>query len=190
MALQARLGGGSVRPVSRLESIPSQGGDMLEVGDLAPDFSLPDADMELFELASEVGKHHVVLYFYPRDNTPGCTLQAADFSDHEDEFLQLDCIVVGVSPDDCITHAEFRDQHGLSVRLLSDEDTEVCKLYDVWQPRMVDGIPKMGVMRTTFIIDKEGVIRHILRNVAPRGHAAEVYKMVRDLETEYANGNR
>ncbi len=69
---------------------------MVEVGDSAPLFSLPDADMELFELADEIGKHHVVLYFYPRDNTPGCTLQAADFSDHEDEFSRLDSIVVGV----------------------------------------------------------------------------------------------
>jgi peroxiredoxin Q/BCP len=94
--------------------------------------------MEVFDLAAERGRHHVVLYFYPRDNTPGCTRQAADFSDHEDEFVRQDCIVVGVSPDDCLTHAEFRDQHGLSVRLLSDVDTDVCRLYRVWRPREVD----------------------------------------------------
>lgn len=162
---------------------------MVEVGDNAPLFSLPDADMELFELADEIGRHHVVLYFYPRDNTPGCTLQAADFSDHEEEFSRFGCIVVGVGPDDCLTHAEFRDQHGLSVRLLSDEDTEVCRLYDVWQSRDVDGVRKMGVMRTTFIIDKQGVVRHVFRNVSPRGHAAEVFKLIKDLESENANGN-
>lgn len=185
--------GGSVRPGSGLESGPRQGGqsrDMIHIGETAPVFSLPDADMELFDLAEELGRHHVVLYFYPRDNTPGCTLQAADFSDHEEDFTKLDAIVVGISPDDCLTHAEFRDYHGLSVRLLSDEDTEICRLYGVWQSRMVDGVPKVGLARTTFIIDKLGIVRHILRDVAPRGHAANVYQLVKDLETEYANGNR
>jgi len=163
---------------------------MIEIGDTAPVFSLPDADMELFDLADEIGHRHVVLYFYPRDNTPGCTLQAADFSDHEDDFTRLDCVVIGVSPDDCLTHAEFRDLHGLSLRLLSDEDTDVCRMYGVWHTRVVDGIQKVGLTRTTFIIDKHGIVRHILRDVSPRGHAADVYKLVKDLETEYANGNR
>lgn len=163
---------------------------MLQSGDLAPVFSLPDADMEDFDLAGERDRHHVVLYFYPRDNTPGCTLQAADFSDHEGEFARHDCIVVGVSPDDCLTHAEFRDQHGLSIRLLSDTDTEACRLYHVWQQKEVDGVKKMGVARTTFIIDKQGVIRHVLRDVTPRGHAAAVYKLVKELESDNANGNR
>lgn len=155
---------------------------MLQSGDIAPAFSLPDADMETFDLADQRGRHHVVLYFYPRDNTPGCTLQAADFSDHEDEFARHDCIVVGVSPDDCLTHAEFRDQHGLSVRLLSDPDTEVCRLYGVWLPREVDGVKKMGVRRSTFIIDKQGTVRHALHDVTPRGHAAVVFELVRKLE--------
>lgn len=163
---------------------------MLQIGEMAPAFSLPDAEMEVFDLAAERGRHHVVLYFYPRDNTPGCTRQAADFSDHEDEFGRHDCIVVGVSPDDCLTHAEFRDQHGLSVRLLSDVEREVCRLYHVWQPREVDGVKKMGVMRTTFVIDKEGVIRHMLHDVSPRGHVAGVFELVRKLQTENAYGNR
>lgn len=163
---------------------------MLQIGDIAPSFSLPDADMEVFDLAAERGRHHVVLYFYPRDNTPGCTLQAADFSDHEDDFARHDCIVVGVSPDDCLTHAEFRDEHGLSVRLLSDVETEVCRLYQVWQAREVDGVRKMGVARTTFVIDKDGIIRHTFHNVAPRGHAAGVFELVRKLQKESLNGNR
>ena len=163
---------------------------MLQIGDSAPSFSLPDADMEAFDLAAERGRHHVVLYFYPRDNTPGCTLQAADFSDHEDDFAGHDCIVVGVSPDDCLTHAEFRDEHGLSVRLLSDVETEVCRLYHVWQAREVDGVRKMGVARTTFVIDKDGIIRHTFHNVAPRGHAAGVFELVRKLQKESLNGNR
>ncbi len=190
MAADARADAGSVEPGTRLESSPRKGGDMIQVGDNAPDFALPDADMELFELGAELGRNHVILYFYPRDNTPGCTMQAAEFSDHEDEFVRTDSIIVGVSPDDCLTHAEFRDLHGLSVRLLSDEDTEVCRLYDVWRARVVDGVERMGVARTTFVIDKQGVIRHILRDVSPRGHAAEVLKLVRNLETEHASGNR
>ncbi len=157
---------------------------MLQSGDIAPPFALPDADMEMFELAAERGRHHVVLYFYPRDNTPGCTLQAADFGDHEGDFARHDCIVVGVSPDDCLTHAEFRDQHGLSVRLLSDPDTEVCRRNDVWQQKEVDGVKKMGVRRTTFVIDKQGVIRHALHDVTPRGHAAAVFELVKELETQ------
>lgn len=162
---------------------------MLQVGDVAPAFTLPDSDMEVFDLESALGKRHIVLYFYPRANTPGCTLQAADFSDHEGDFITQDCEVIGVSPDDCLTNAEFRDQHGLSLRLLSDEDGDVCRLYDVCRQRRVDGIDRVGVARTTFIIDKQGVVRHVFRDVSPRGHAAEVLKMVRNLETQYANGN-
>ncbi len=190
MVLRTGTDAGSVDPGSRLESSRRKGGYMIRVGDIAPVFALPDADMELFDLAIEADGRHVVLYFYPRDNTPGCTIQAAEFSDHENEFTRLDCIVIGISPDDCLTHAEFRDLHGLSVRLLSDEDTDVCRLYDVWRTRNVDGVARMSVMRTTFVIDKQGVIRHILRDVSPRGHAAEVLKLVRNLETEHASGNR
>lgn len=160
---------------------------MLQSGDLAPSFSLPDADMEIFDLASTHGKQHVVLYFYPRDNTPGCTLQAADFSDHEDEFARHGCIVVGVSPDDCLTHAEFRDHQGLSVRLLSDADTDVCRLYGVWQQKEVDGVKKMCVRRSTFVIDKQGKIRHALYDVTPRGHAAAVFELVKKLESHNAS---
>lgn len=163
---------------------------MLQSGDIAPAFSLPDADMEIFDLASTAGKYHVVLYFYPRDNTPGCTLQAADFSDHEDEFARYDCIVVGVSPDDCLTHADFRDQQGLSIRLLSDCDTEVSQLYHVWQQKEVDGVKKMGVRRSTFIIDKQGRIRHALYDVVPRGHAAAVFELVKELESDNAKPDR
>ncbi|MHB8785037.1 MAG: peroxiredoxin [Thauera sp.] len=163
---------------------------MLQSGDIAPAFTLPDADMEIFDLASVVGKQNVVLYFYPRDNTPGCTLQAADFSDHDDEFARFDCIVIGVSPDDCLTHAEFRDQEGLSIRLLSDSDTDVCRLYNVWQEREVDGVKKMGVRRSTFVIDKQGRIRHALYDVTPRGHAAAVFELVKELEPQNAKRNR
>ncbi len=154
---------------------------MLHTDQTAPDFSLPDADMESFELSSLRGKQHLVLYFYPKDDTPGCTLEAIDFTDHEDEFARLDCLVVGVSRDDCISHAEFRDKHGLSVRLLSDSETEVCKLYGVWQMKEKDGVKKPGIVRSTFIIDKKGVVRHALYGVNAKGHALEVLALVKTL---------
>lgn len=163
---------------------------MLDTGDIAPAFTLPDADMETFDLAAERGKHHVVLYFYPRDNTPMCTRQAEEFSDHEDDFLRRECIVIGVSPDDCLTHAAFRDEHGLSVRLLSDQDNEVCRLYDVWREREVDGLRRQGVLRSTFVIDREGIVRHALYDVPPRGHAAAVFELVKELDSGNGNGNR
>lgn len=162
---------------------------MLQAGQPAPAFSLPDADMESFDFHSLRGKH-VVLFFYPRDGTPGCTTQAIDFSDHEDEYTRHHCVVIGISRDDCLTHAEFRDKHGLSVRLLSDTEGEVCRLYDVWRPKEVDGVTKMGILRSTFIIDKKGIVRHVLYGVNPRGHAAEVLEMVKQLDRKETNADR
>jgi peroxiredoxin Q/BCP len=157
--------------------------DELAPGAWAPGFSLPDAEMEMFSLSALKGRKHVVLYFYPRDNTPGGTLQAAEFSDHEDEFVSHGCMIVGVSPDDCMTHASFRDHNGLSVRLLADTEHRVARKYGVWRSHEVDGMRRMAVMRTTFIIDREGVIRHVLRDVIPRGHAVAVLKLVKELDT-------
>ncbi|MFZ5511835.1 MAG: peroxiredoxin [Pseudomonadota bacterium] len=155
---------------------------MLRVGQPAPAFALPDADMETFDLAEVLGKKTLVLYFYPKDDTPGCTLEAIEFSDHEEEFARYGCVVVGVSCDDCISHAEFRDKHGLSVRLLSDAECEVCQQYGVWQMKEKDGVKKMGVVRSTFVIDKKGIVRHALYGVNPRGHAAEVLQLVKNLD--------
>src|SRR5258708_12269695 len=105
--------------------------DALQAGQPAPLFSLPDADMETVDLGQFRGKKHVVLYFYPKDGTPNCTLEATDFSDHEDEFSRHDCVVLGVSPDDCLCHAGFRDQHAVSIRLLADTASEVATKYAV-----------------------------------------------------------
>lgn len=162
---------------------------MLQAGDPAPDFTLPDADMELFEFSSVRGKH-VVLFFYPKDDTPACTLEAADFSDHEDEFTRSHCVVIGVSRDDCLRHAEFRDKHGLSVRLLADTECEVSRAYGVWRMREVDGVKRMGIARATFIIDKKGVVRHVFDGVNPRGHAAEVLALVKQLDRQMSHGDR
>lgn len=179
-----------VRATRKLVSFVLEGEPMLRRGDTAPPFSLPDADMEMFDMEAVRGNRHVVLFFYPRDHAPRCTAQAAEFSDREEAFNELDCIVIGVSPDDCLTHAEFRDEHGLSVRLLADTDAEACKLYGVWREKDVDGVKRMGVLRSTFVIDKTGEIRHAIYDVTPRGHVAEVLALVRDLDSDKANGNR
>ena len=162
---------------------------MLQAGQPAPVFSLADADMETFELQSLRGKH-VVLFFCPKDDTPGCILQATEFSDHENEFARHHCVVVGVSRDDCLTHAEFRDKHGLSVRLLADTEAEVCRLYGVWQAKELDGVKKMGIVRSTFVIDRNGIVRHALYGVNPRGHAAEMLELVQQLDRKEPHADR
>jgi len=155
---------------------------MLHTGQIAPDFALPDADMQSISLSEYKGKKRVVLYFYPRDGTPGCTMQAVDFSDHEHQFIEHDCVILGVSRDDCLTHASFRDKHGVSIGLLSDLDGEVCRLYGVLQQKESEGVQRECLVRSTFVIDKKGVVRHAAYGVNPRGHAAEVFEVVRKLK--------
>jgi len=155
---------------------------MLSAGQSAPTFSLPDADMEPVSLDSFAGKNNIVLYFYPRDDTPGCTIEAIDFSDLEDEFAKHDCVVLGISRDDCISHAAFRDKHGLSIRLLADPDGEVCEQYGVCQLREVNGVKRESLVRSTFVINKQGIVCHALYAVNPRGHAAAIAGLVRNLE--------
>lgn len=154
---------------------------MPDIGCKAPDFSLPDADMEIRTLSEMTGKT-VVLFFYPKDDTPGCTTQATEFSDHDSDFAASNCVVVGINRDDCLKHAAFRDKHGLTVTLLSDSEGEVCEKYGVLQEKEVDGVKRIGVARTTFVIDSGGVIREIYPSVTPRGHALEVLAFVRRLQ--------
>ncbi|MGE0875004.1 MAG: peroxiredoxin [Burkholderiales bacterium] len=156
---------------------------MLRPGQTAPAFSLPDADMQPVELSSFKGRKHVVLYFYPRDGTPGCIMEAIDFSDHEDQFDRHGCVILGVSRDDCLTHAEFRDKHGLSINLLSDTEGEVCRKYGVLQQKEAEGVRRECLVRSTFVIDKKGVIRHVAYGVNPRHQAAEVFDVVRKLKS-------
>src|SRR5260221_14777327 len=143
---------------------------MLHVGQPAPSFQLPDSSMEMIDLPSYRGKKNVLLYFYPKDGPPACTIQAIGFSDRDHEFDRLDTIVFGVSRDDVLSHQAFRDEHGLSVQLLADTEQEVCRLYEVIQEKIVDGHPKSFLARSTFIIDKKGVVRHILQDVSPKAH--------------------
>ena len=156
---------------------------MLEPGQPAPEFELPDADMQTVDLSTFKGKKNVVLYFYPKDGTPGCTLVTTDFSDHEEQFVKHDCVVLGISRDDCLSHAAFRDKHGVSIGLLSDTEGEVCRRYGVLQEKEMDGVRRECVVRSTFVIDKKGVIRHAAYGVNPRHHAAEIFDVVRKLKS-------
>jgi peroxiredoxin Q/BCP len=155
---------------------------MLQPGQTAPEFQLHDADMQPVSLAAFRGKKNVVLYFYPRDGTPSCTLEAIDFSDHEEQFVRHGCVILGVSRDDCLTHAEFRDKNGVSIGLLSDPEGDVCRLYGVLQQKETDGVRRECLVRSTFVIDKRGVIRHAAYGVNPRHHAAEVFDIIRKLK--------
>ncbi|MEO8386445.1 MAG: peroxiredoxin, partial [Betaproteobacteria bacterium] len=146
-----------------------------------PAFELPDASMEMIQLSSFLGKKNVVLYFYPRDGTPVCTMEAINYSDHEEAFEECDTVVFGVSRDDCLVHEEFRDKHGISVQLLSDADCEVMKKYDVLVEAGSNGATQSGIHRATFIIDKTGTVRHILRDLKPREHVSSVLKIVRQI---------
>ncbi|CAG0940133.1 Putative peroxiredoxin bcp [Gallionellaceae bacterium] len=154
----------------------------LQAGMDAPQFELFDADMEPFNLAAQLGKKNIVLYFYPKDDTPGCTMEANEFSALDDSFAQLDTLVVGVSRDECLSHAEFRDKYGLSVLLLSDAESRVCKKYKVLYDKEVDGHKTAAIQRSTFVIDKQGKLRHALYGVHAHGHADEILNLIRKLK--------
>ena len=154
----------------------------LHVGIDAPQFQLADADMNMFSLSSQRGKKNIVLYFYPKDDTPGCTIEANEFSALDDEFSALDTLVIGVSRDDCLSHASFRDKYGLSVLLLADTESVVCKKYGVLYDKEADGHKKVSVQRSTFVIDKAGKLRYALYAVHVHGHADEVIKLIKELK--------
>lgn len=147
---------------------------MVQAGQHTPDFALSDSDGRTVRLSEFEGDKHVVLYFYPKDDTPGCTIEANDFTALRERFEALGTVVLGVSRDDCASHVAFRDKFGLTVQLLSDTEGEVCEKYGVWQEKEKNGEKRMGIVRSTFIIDKSGTIRHALYGVKADGHAAEV----------------
>ncbi|TSA50572.1 MAG: peroxiredoxin [Nitrosomonadales bacterium] len=154
---------------------------MLQPGSHAPDFTLPDADMELCKLSRFKGKN-VVIYFYPKDDTPGCTVEAIEFSDLEDEFIKYDTVIIGISRDDCISHADFRDKHGLSVNLLADVDGRVCEKYGVWQEKEKEGVRRMGIVRSTFLVGKDGTLLNAFYGINAKGHAAEILNIIKEMD--------
>jgi peroxiredoxin len=147
---------------------------MLELGQEAPDFELPSSDMRMVRLSDFKGEQQVVLFFYPKDDTPGCTIESQEFSDLEEEFEKLDTVVMGISRDNCISHGDFRDKYGLTVQLLADVEGEVCNDYGVLQEREKNGVTKEVAVRSTFMIDKDGILELALYDVAPKGHAQDI----------------
>lgn len=156
---------------------------VLNAGNLAPDFYLKSDEEREVCLKDFRGKW-VVLYFYPKDNTPGCTREAQDFSEKLDEFEKLGAVVLGVSPDSVRSHKRFKEKKGLKVTLLSDENKEVVEKYGVWQKKKVCGRECFGVVRTTFLIDPEGKIAHVWEKVKVKGHVDEVLKKLKELKEE------
>jgi peroxiredoxin Q/BCP len=150
------------------------------VGDKAPVFNLPADGGGKISLPGLKGKA-VVLYFYPKDDTSGCTAEAIQFSETAKQFKAAGAVVIGVSKDSPASHDKFKAKHGLSVTLASDEDTELAKAYGVWVEKSMYGRRYMGMERATFLIDSKGVLRHIWRKVKVPGHAAEVLAAVQSL---------
>ena len=152
----------------------------LNVGDRAPDFDLP-TDTGRVSLAALKGKT-VVLFFYPKDDTPGCTTESIGFSQAKADFEEAGAVVIGVSKDTAAKHGKFRAKHGLTVELGSDAESDVIERYGAWQEKSLYGRKYMGIDRSTFLIDGAGVIQHVWRKVKVAGHVEDVLAAARALE--------
>ena len=146
---------------------------MLEAQMKAPDFSLPDKDGNTVRLSDFQGKK-VVLYFYPKDNTPGCTRQACAFAASYEQFKAQDIVVIGISKDSVASHQKFAQKYDLPFILLSDPELQAIQAYDVWQEKKLYGKVSMGVVRTTYIINEQGIIEKVMPKVKPDTNAAEI----------------
>lgn len=151
---------------------------MLNKGDVAPDFELSDKDGNAVKLSDFKGRK-VVLYFYPKDNTPGCTRQACAFAANLGEFKRLNAEVIGVSKDSVASHVKFAEKYGLNFILLSDPELIAIKAYDVWQEKVMCGKRGFGVVRTTYIIDEQGIIERVMPKVKPDTNAEEILAFLR-----------
>ncbi len=154
----------------------------LKGGDKAPDFKAISSEGKEVSLKDYKGNKRVVLYFYPKDDTPGCTVEACSFRDNIKKIEKIDAVVLGISPDNTQSHNKFIDKFKLPFLLLSDEDKAICNAYGVWVKKSMYGKETMGVARTTFVIGKDGKIEKIFEKVKPDGHAEEVL--------EFLNSNR
>jgi len=153
----------------------------LNIGDKAPDFEMPTKDGTLLKLTDLRGKF-VILYFYPKDDTPGCTIEAGEFSKLKPEFEKLGAVIVGVSKDDLDSHHKFKEKYCLEFDLASDKDSGTSEKYGVWGEKSMFGKTYMGINRTTFLIDKEGNIAHVWHNVDVKGHASAVLNKIKELQ--------
>lgn len=150
---------------------------MLEVGTKAPEFTLPDQDGNPVSLSDFLSKK-VVLYFYPRDNTPGCTRQACAFAGAFAQFKALNTVVIGVSKDSTASHRKFADKYTLPFTLLSDPELTVLQAYGVWQEKKMYGKVSMGVVRSTYLIDEQGMIQAVMPKVKPDTNAAQILELL------------
>jgi len=153
---------------------------MLKTGTKAPDFSLENKDHQKLSLSQFKGKW-VVLYFYPRDNTPGCTQEACEFSVNITDFESLQAVVIGISPDSSESHRKFAEKNDLKVILLSDQDHKVIESYGCWRLKKMYGKESMGVVRSTYLIDPDGKIAALWENVKVKNHAGEVRDKLEEL---------
>ncbi|TRX03575.1 peroxiredoxin [Candidatus Methylobacter oryzae] len=154
---------------------------MLEKHQPAPLFSAKNQFDETVSLSDYLEKKNVVLYFYPKDDTPGCTIEANQFTQLIDEFAKADTVVIGVSKDTCASHMDFIKKFDLKVDLLADVGGELCESYDVWREREKNGVKSMAILRSTFIINKEGILEDVAYGVTPEGHAQKVLEKVKQL---------
>lgn len=154
---------------------------MLEKNQLAPEFEAQDQHNKVINLSQFRHDKNVVLYFYPKDDTPGCTIEAQQFTGLATEFAELDTVIIGVSKDSCESHQAFIDKFDLNVILLADTAGELCEDYAVWQQKEKNGEKKMGIVRSTFIIDKEGVLRDVMYAINAEGHAQQVLQIIKQL---------
>jgi|SRR5690625_447504 len=151
----------------------------IEVGQKAPNFTLENETGEEVSLSDFKGKN-IILYFYPKDMTPGCTTQACDFRDNYEQFQDTDTVILGVSPDPIERHTKFIEKHNLPFPLLADVNHEVAKLYGVWKLKKMFGKEFYGIERSTFIIDKAGIIQKVYRKVKVKGHIDDTLSFVND----------
>ena len=153
----------------------------LEVGQKAPEFATPNQRGEISKLADFAGQW-LVLYFYPKDNTPGCTTEAVDFTALSPQFQQLNAVILGVSPDSEKSHCRFIEKHNLTIQLLSDTEHQLAEIYQVWGLKKFMGKEYMGIKRSTFLIDPQGNIAYIWSNVKVKAHAEAVLKKLEELQ--------
>lgn len=153
---------------------------MIKVGDEAPDILMNIGDEKTAKISDFKGKK-VILYFYSKDNTSGCTSEACDFRDNQELFDDADAVVIGVSKDSLESHKKFRDKNNLKFILASDSNLELIQAYDVWKEKNMYGKKAMGVERSTFIIDEEGIVRKIYNKVKVKGHVDQVLKDLKEL---------
>ena len=154
---------------------------MLEKNQTAPEFSTLNQLNEMISLSDYNGNKNVVLYFYPKDDTPGCTIEANQFTELASEFAKVDTVVLGVSKDSCESHQAFIDKFGLELDLLADTSGDLCNAYGVWQEKEKNGLKKMGIVRSTFIINKNSELVDVIYGVTADGHAQEMLAKVKAL---------